>query len=114
MIKIERCNLVQTPTSQVELGSDLEEESFSNKKGNNPYVVGMLLYVANNNRPDITFDIIKVVKFISKLKKSHSKEIEMILYYLKGTAHKGLIVKPDRIYNLDFWIYSDFNGLHGI
>ena len=55
--KMTDCNPNWTPTTQVPLGSDPDGELFDNVDFNYASVVGMLLYVANNTRPDITFAV---------------------------------------------------------
>ena len=78
-----------------------------------PSINGMLLYLANNTRPDITFAVSQVARFTHSPRKSHAVAVEMILRYLRGTADKGLIVMPDGTYNLDTWVDSDFAVLYG-
>ena len=75
--------------------------------------VGLLLYLAKNTCPDITFAISQVAHFTHSPKKFHAAAVEMVLRYLKGTADKHLIVMPDGTYNLDALVDSDFVGLYG-
>ena len=107
------CKPTRTPTTQVALGSDPDGESYDQSKWAYPSIVGMLLYLANNTRPDITFAVSQVARFTHSPKKSHMVAVEMILRYLKGTSDKGLIVRPDGSYNMNTWVDADFAGLYG-
>ena len=111
--KIENCNPMKMTKQQVGFGSDPKEELFSMKKWNYPSIIWILLYLSDNTRQYITFSVIQVTRFINKPKKSHSKAVEMILHYLKRTSNKSLIVKPDRTYNLNIWVDTDFSWLYG-
>lgn len=76
-------------------------------------MVGMLLYLSNNTRPDITFSVSQVARFTSNPKKSHAVAIKRIVRYLAKTWDKGLHFKPDSTYNLRCWVDADFAGLFG-
>ena len=89
--KMTSCNPNYTPAMQEALGSDPEGEEWSNEDWNYASVVGMLLYVSNNTRPDIAFAVSQVARFASKPKVSHARAIKSIVRYLKGTMDKGLI-----------------------
>ena len=58
--KMTDCNPNWTPTTQVLLGSDPNGELFDQVDFNYASIVGMLLYVTNNTRPDITFAVSQV------------------------------------------------------
>ena len=58
--KMTDCKPNWTPTTQVALGSDPEGELYNQKDWNYASMVGMLLYVSNNTRPDITFAVSQV------------------------------------------------------
>ncbi|KAI2492952.1 hypothetical protein MHU86_21591 [Fragilaria crotonensis] len=57
-------------------------------------IVGMLLYLSTNTRPDITFAVSQVARFNHSPKKSHAMAIKTIVRYLHRTADKGTIVTP--------------------
>ena len=107
------CNPNWCPTTQVALGSDPEGEPYDQKQFNYASVVGMLLYLSNNTRPDITFAVSQVARFTHNPKKSHASAVKSILRYLSRTSDKGLIVKPDGTFNLRCHVDADFSGLHG-
>ena len=76
-------------------------------------VVGMLLYLATNTRPDIAFAVSQVARFSSAPKKSHATAIKTIVRYLVRTRDKGTIFTPTTDFKLDCYVDADFAGLHG-
>ena len=81
------------------------------EKWSYPSIVGMLLHLSTNTRPDISFAVSQVAHFNHNPKQSHAQAVKMILRYLKGTADKGMIVKPTGKLELDDWADVDFCGL---
>ena len=73
----------------------------------------MLLYLANNTRPDISYAVSQVARFVNSPKKSHATAVQTIVRYLKRTCDKGIIVKPDGSFDMKVWTDADFAGLHG-
>ena len=110
--KMTGCNPNYTPCAQFALGSDLKGESYDQKDWNYASVVGMLLYISNNTRPDITFVVSQVAWFTAAPKQSHARAVKTIVRQLAGTCDKGIMVKPNGTYNLKTWIDADFAGLH--
>ena len=51
-------------------------------------VVGMLLYLSGNTRPDITFAVSQVARFTHNPRKSHATALKMIVRYLSGTMRQ--------------------------
>ncbi|KAI2511264.1 hypothetical protein MHU86_3046 [Fragilaria crotonensis] len=76
-------------------------------------IVGMLLYLSTNTRPDITFAVSQVARFNHSPKKSHAIAIKRIVRYLHRTADKGTVVTPTGDLSLDCYVDADFAGLHG-
>ena len=111
--KMTDCKPNWTPTTQVALGSDLEGEPYDQKDWNYASVVGMLLYVSNNTRPDITFAVSQVAQLTAAPKVSHAKAIKSIVRYLAHEPSKGLLIKPDGTFDLKCWVDADFAGLCG-
>ena len=111
--KMTDCNPNHTPCPQVALGKDLDGTLYDQKDWNYASIVGMLLYVSNNTRPDITFAVSQVARFTAAPKVSHAKAIKTIVRYLAGTRDKGILVKPNGTYELETWVDADFAGLHG-
>ena len=77
-------------------------------------VVGMLMFLANNSRPDIAFATHQCARFTHKTKQSHATAVKTIVRYLKGTRTKGLIFSPQPHLALDCFVDADFAGLWGV
>jgi histone deacetylase 1/2 len=56
-------------------------------------IVGALQY-ATLTRPEISFFINKVFQFLSNPLEDHWKAVKIILRYLSGTLHHGLLIQP--------------------
>jgi Reverse transcriptase (RNA-dependent DNA polymerase) len=101
-----------TPASQVALGIDPDgpamQETWSYRS-----IVGMLLYLSTNTRPDISFAVSQVARFSHNPKKSHASAIKSIIRYLNRTSDKGMIIKPTGNLAIDCYVDADFAGLHG-
>jgi len=76
-------------------------------------VVGMLLYLSNNTRPDITFAIRQVARFVHNPKQSHATAVKMIVRYLVRTKDQGIIITPTGSLDIDGYADADFVGLFG-
>ena len=104
------CNPNRVPATGP-LGSDPDGEPMD-ETWNYRSIVGMLLYLSTNTRPDITFAVSQVARFSSNPKQSHATAVKTILRYLKRTRTKGMIVKPTGKLNLDLFVDADFCGLY--
>ena len=69
-------------------------------------VVGMMLYLASNSRPDIAFTVNQCARFSHCPKLVHEKARS-----LKDTKTQGLILKPNQELHLDLYADADFAGL---
>jgi hypothetical protein len=107
---LEDSNPNWTPAATKALGIDPDGKPMA-ESWNYPSIVGMLLYLSTNTRPDISFAVSQVARFNHNPKQSHAQAIKMILRYLKGTADKGMIVKPCGMLQLDDYADADFCGL---
>jgi hypothetical protein len=110
--KMENCNPNWVPAAKEALGIDPEgkpmEEDWSY-----PSIIGMLLYLSTNMRPDIAFAISQVARFNHNPKKSHATAIKMIIQYLVHTSNKGTIAKPTGSLLIDCYVDADFASLYG-
>jgi hypothetical protein len=105
------CNPNRHPAAAAALGIDPDGLPYK-EKWNYASVVGMLLYLSTNTRPDISFAVSQVARFNHNPKQSHATALKMILRYLKGTADKGMIIKPTGKLNLEMWCDADYAGLY--
>jgi hypothetical protein len=104
------CNTKQTPANSIALGSDLYRTPFQHDFLY-PSAVGMLMYLASNSHPDISFSIHQCAWFTHAPKALHSEAILQICQYLKGTSTMGLILRPSKELWLDTHVDSDYAGL---
>ena len=78
-------------------------------------IVGMLLYLSRNTRPDIAYAVSQVARFTHNPKKTHATAIKMLVRYLAGTINKGIIIpKPKGDLVLKCYVDSDFAGLYKV
>jgi hypothetical protein len=78
-----------------------------------PSVIGMLLYLSTNTRPDIAFAVSQAARFTHDPKQSHASAVKTIIRYLKKTLENGTIVtKPKTKLTLDCFTDADFAGLY--
>ena len=109
---LQDCNPNHTPALQACLGIDPEGEPMD-EAWNYRSIVGMLLYLSTNTRPDITFAVSQVARFSHSPKKSHASAVKTIVRYLHKTADKGTIVNLTGDLSLDCYVDADFAGLYG-
>ena len=101
-----------TPAAREPLGADKLGLPFD-EKWSYPAVVGMLLYISSNTRPDIQFAVHQAARFTHAPRKSHAQAVKRILRYLVGTADKGIEFVPNLKAGLDCYGDADFAGLWG-
>ena len=71
------CNPNWTPTTQLGLGSDPDGPPMKETWGYSS-IVGMLLYLSTNTRPDISFAVSQVSRFSHSPRQSHATVIKTI------------------------------------
>ena len=54
-------------------------------------IVGQLMYIANQTRPDIAYAVHSAARFMQKPGEKHAAAVMRILQYLRGTQQHGLI-----------------------
>jgi len=106
------CNSISTPADATTLGKDTTGAPF-NESWNYRSVVGKLLYLAGNSRPDIAFAVHQVARFSHDPRQSHAVAIKRICRYLQGTKDRGLVMRPTGEWKIDCWVDADFCGLWG-
>jgi len=108
---LENCNPNWTPAATTALGMDPDGELMT-EEWSYPSIVGMLLYLSTNTRPDIAFAVSQVARFSYSPKQSHASAVKQIVRYLSRTWDKGTIVKPTNTLQLDCYVDADFAGLY--
>ena len=109
---MEDCHPISTPAEARALGSDPDGPAIS-EQWSYKSLVGMLLYLSGNTRPDISLAVSQVCRFTHQPKQSHAQAVKRILRYLKGTADMGTIVRATGTLELDNYCDADFLGLYG-
>ena len=108
---LENCRPNWTPASQLALGSD-PEGAIMDEEWSYSSVVGMLLYLSTNTRPDIAFAVSQVARFSQSPRQVHAVAIKTIVRYLHGTSKFGIIMKPTGKFQVDCYCDADFAGLY--
>ena len=108
------CNGKSTPTdgSGKPLGSD-KEGAPASASWSYPSVIGMLLYLASNSRPDIAYATHMAARYTHAPKASHEAAVVRICRYLQHTKHDGLILRPTKQLELTLYTDADFAGHYG-
>jgi hypothetical protein len=101
-----------TPADVKSLGKDENGEPCS-EPWSYASVVGMMMYLASNSRPDIAFAVHSCARFTHCARRIHEKGLKRIARYLKGTRTKGMLIKPSSNLALDLYADADFAGLWG-
>ena len=73
----------------------------------------MLMYVAQNSRPDIAYVVHQCARFIHTPRSSYVTGIKK-LQYLQGTKDKGLILNPPTTFQVGCYVDLDFAVLWNI
>ena len=114
---IEATNMKESRTNAVPavreaLGKDPDGAPFRGP-WNYRSIVGMLLYLSTNTRPDITYAVSQVCRFSHDPKESHATAVKTLIRYLNGTPVLGTIMKPTKSMDLEAYCDADFAGLYG-
>jgi hypothetical protein len=72
--------------------------------------VGMLSYLQNTSRPEISMAVHQTARFSNNPMLSHEKSIMRIGRYLLDTRKRGIIYKPDKSKGLECYVDADFAG----
>ena len=106
-------NGLPTPTKvEAPLGTDMNGYE-AKKYFPNSYtsVIGMILYLASNTRPDISFAFHQCEQFIHTTKSSHKTSVKRICRYLQATKDNGLVYYKKLV--VDSYADAYFAGLWG-
>jgi hypothetical protein len=100
----------RTPTTQEALGKDPNGQDMK-EPWSYRSVIGMLLYLSTNTRPDIAFAVSQAARFSNNPKQSHATAVKTIVRYLLGTRDQGTIVTPTKMLDIKLYVDADFAGL---
>ena len=104
------CNTKGMPCGTNPLRTDANGQR-PQAKWDYPSVVGMLMYLCSNTRPDIQYAVHQCARFSHNPRASHEQAILHICRYLQGTRNKGMTFKPDSKMQLDCYVDAYFAGL---
>jgi hypothetical protein len=79
---LESCKPNATPASQLALSRDDDGEPMDEMWGYSS-VIGMLLYLSTNTRPDISFAVSQAARFSANPKQSHATAVKTIVRYTR-------------------------------
>ena len=112
---MDHCNGLPTPTKvKASLGTDANG-SEAKRDWPNLYasVIGMMLYLASNTRPDISFAVHQCDRFTHSTNVSHETSVKRTCRYLQGTNDNGLVFNPSKKLVVDCYADADFAVLWG-
>lgn len=107
---VKECNVKDTPTVYKEL---LHKDEFGpdrKQDWNYRSAIGMTNYLAATTRPDIQFAVHQCARFSANPKLSHERALKRLVRYLKGTADKGIVFKPNQSAGIQCYVDADFAG----
>ena len=110
---LQNCHPNRLPTVSKPLGIDPTGKPIT-ETWDYASIVGMLLYLSTNTRPDITFAVSQVARFTHSPKQSHATAVKSIVRYLKKTSSEGTIVGKASTLKLECFVDADFAGLFKI
>ena len=73
----------------------------------------MMLYLASNTIPDVSFAVNQCARFTHNTKVSHGTAVKMMCWYLQGTKENGLVFNRYKKLVVDCYSDADFAGLWG-
>ena len=100
-----------TPAAMEALGKDPDGEPMQ-ETWNYRSIIGMLLYLSTNTRPDIAYAVSQAARFSNQPKQSHATAVKKIVRYLIRTSTLGTRVTPTSDLTLDCFVDADFAGLY--
>jgi hypothetical protein len=101
------------PAASTPLGKH-EDSSPRKESWSYASVIGMMLYLASNSRPDIAFAVHQCARFTHCANSEHEVAVKRIARYLKATKDLGLIMKPKQDLRLELYADADFAGLWNV
>lgn len=99
-----------TPSSYKPLLKD-ENDPPQKESWNYTSVIGILLYLASNSHPEISFAVNQCARYLSFTRLCHKQAVKRIAKYLIGTKDKGVLIQPLSDLILDLYVDTDFAGI---
>ena len=73
-------------------------------------VIGKLDFLEKSNRPNISISVHQCARFSENPKRSHAEAVKQIRRYLLSSRDKGLVIRPNQMWQFDCWVDADFAG----
>jgi hypothetical protein len=96
--KMDKCNDLTTPCPKIRLTADMcpKTDNERDEVTKAPYsdycaIVGKCMYLSTCTRPDISFAVRELARFMSNYGKQHYAAAKHLLRYLQGTRTRGII-----------------------
>jgi hypothetical protein len=71
-------------------------------------VIGMIMYLANNTRPEIAYAVHQAARFTHQPRQSHAIGVKRIAQYLQRTKNEGMLFSPQTELRVDCYVDADF------
>ena len=110
---LENAKEMMTPATKEPLVKDEHGESCK-EAWSYASIVGMMMYLASNSRPDIAFAVHAAARHTHTPKRVHEVALKRIARYLMGTKHRGMLIRTTTHCQLDLFVDADFAGLWNI
>lgn len=108
-MNMEDCNGCDTPATTDPLHADLHGQGFK-EDWKYDSVIGMMMYLANNTRPDIAYAVHQAARFTHQPRHSHAVGVKRIARYLQRTRNEGMWFCPQTDLRVDCYVDADFAG----
>lgn len=107
---LERYNMQQSKPNAVPLGRGVELGSGARLPEGNHYaeMVGSIMYLANQTRPDIAFAVGRLARRMATPTEGDWQAAKGVLRYLNGTRNMGIVYNGGQ--DLEAWVDSDYAG----
>lgn len=103
-------NTVSTPADT--FAFEMVEDNETSSSTNFPYraAVGSLMYLAVGTRPDISYALGVVSRYMENPKEVHIKALKRIIRYVKGTRNYGIAFNSNSLYTFESYSDADYAG----
>jgi hypothetical protein len=109
-MNLENCNGCDTPAARTPIHVDQDGPAF-NESWQYDLANGMMMYLANNTRPDIAYAVHQAARFTHHPRQSYAVGVKKVAWYLKQTKLEGIFMSPQDSLHVDCYVDADFAGL---
>ncbi|XP_055919019.1 uncharacterized protein LOC129951016 [Eupeodes corollae] len=103
-------NTVSTPADT--FAFEMVKDNKTSSSSNFPYhaTVGSLMYLAVGTRPDISYALGVVSRYMENPMEVHIKALKCIIRYVKGTRNYGIAFNSNSLYTFESYSDADYAG----